>query len=253
MMEKPETAYKDKEIVVELKHVQKVFDDHVVLKDVNLNLNKGENLVVLGRSGTGKSVLIKCIVRLIEADNGTLNVFGKNVMDANASELNKIRSKIGFLFQGGALYDSMTVRENLEFPVRRKLKRMSKTEIDQMVEEALENVGLKDAINKMPAALSGGQRKRISLARTLILKPELILYDEPTTGLDTITSQEISELILEIQKKYKTSSIAITHDLKCARIVANRIMIIDGGEFIAEGDYNTLASSEDNKISSFFK
>jgi phospholipid/cholesterol/gamma-HCH transport system ATP-binding protein len=252
-MDRPETAYKDKEVVVELAHVQKSFDDHVVLKDINLRLNKGENLVVLGRSGTGKSVLIKCIVRLIEADKGLVNVFGKDVQNMSSSELNKVRSKIGFLFQGGALYDSMTVRENLEFPVRRKLRRMSKSEIDHMVEEALENVGLKDAINKMPSALSGGQRKRISLARTLILKPELILYDEPTTGLDAITSQEISELILEIQKKYKTSSITITHDLKCARIVANRMMIIDRGEFIAEGDYNTLASSEDHKISSFFK
>jgi phospholipid/cholesterol/gamma-HCH transport system ATP-binding protein len=252
-MKTPGTAYKDKEVVVELKHVKKSFNGHAVLKDVNLSLNKGENLVVLGRSGTGKSVLIKCIVKLIEADGGELKIFGKDVSGLKGKELNKLRSKIGFLFQSGALYDSMTVRENLEFPIRRKLKRMSKKEIDQLVEEVLDNVGLKDAINKMPSELSGGQRKRISLARTLILKPDLILYDEPTTGLDTITSEEISELILDIQKKYKTSSIIITHDLKCARITANRIMIIDGGGFIAEGIYEELASSPDQKISSFFK
>ena len=252
-MKSPETAYKDKEVITELKHVQKSFDDHIVLKDVNLNLNKGENLVVLGRSGTGKSVLIKCIVRLMEADNGSIKIFGKDIAHMKGKELNKVRSKIGFLFQSGALYDSMTVRENLEFPIRRKKKGMSKEEIDELVLEVLESVGLKSAIDKMPAELSGGQRKRISLARTLILKPELILYDEPTTGLDTITSEEISKLILEIQKKYKTSSIIITHDLKCARIVANRIMIIDGGEFIAEGSYEDLASSDNDKISAYFK
>jgi phospholipid/cholesterol/gamma-HCH transport system ATP-binding protein len=252
-MKSPDTAYKDKEVVAELKHVQKSFNDHVVLKDVNLNLNRGENLVVLGRSGTGKSVLIKCIVRLIEADSGSIRIFGKDISDLKVKELNKVRSKIGFLFQSGALYDSMTVRENLEFPIRRKMRGMTREEIDNLVMEVLESVGLKNAINKMPAELSGGQRKRISLARTLILKPDLILYDEPTTGLDAITSEEISELILQIQKKYKTSSIIITHDLKCARIVANRIMIIDGGEFIAEGSYEDLASSDDDKINAYFK
>jgi phospholipid/cholesterol/gamma-HCH transport system ATP-binding protein len=240
-------------IIVEMKNVKKSFHDNHVLKNINFKLKKGENLVVLGKSGTGKSVLIKCIVKLIEIDDGEISVFNNSITNLNASELNRVRSKIGFLFQSGALYDSMTVRENLEFPIRRQSKKIKNEDIEILVEEVLASVGLEETIDKMPSELSGGMRKRISLARTLILKPELILYDEPTTGLDPITSKEISELILEIQKKYNTSSIIITHDIKCAKITSNRIMVINDGRFIAEGTYDELANSEEEIVSSFFK
>jgi len=256
IMEKTEPENKatnNNEIIVEMKGVKKSFNQNHVLKDVNFKLNKGENLVVLGKSGTGKSVLIKCIVKLIEIDNGTLTVFNEDILSLKDKELNEMREKIGFLFQSGALYDSMTVRENLEFPIRRRSKKVTQEELDTSVKEVLVNVGLEDTIDKMPSELSGGMRKRISLARTLILKPELMLYDEPTTGLDPITSQEISELILEVQKKYKTTSIIITHDIKCAKITSNRIMVIDGGGFIAEGTYDELKDSKDELVSSFFK
>ncbi|MBL7912741.1 MAG: ATP-binding cassette domain-containing protein [Bacteroidia bacterium] len=243
----------DNEIILEMKNVKKSFKKNNVLKDVSFKLQKGENLVVLGRSGTGKSVLIKCIVKLIEIDGGSLTVFNEDIFDLKEKKLNEIREKIGFLFQSGALYDSMTVRENLEFPIQRSSKSVTPAEIEELVKEVLANVGLEDTIDKMPSELSGGMRKRISLARTLILKPELILYDEPTTGLDPITSEEISELILEVQKKYKTSSIIITHDIKCAKITSNRIMVIDGGRFIAEGTYEELKNSNNELVSSFFK
>ncbi|MBL7933499.1 MAG: ATP-binding cassette domain-containing protein [Bacteroidia bacterium] len=239
--------------VVEMNGVKKSFNGNQVLKDINFTLDKGENLVVLGKSGTGKSVLIKCLVRLIEADEGEIITFEKNILQANRAELTELRGKIGFLFQGGALYDSMTVRENLEFPVRRKKKNSEKGDIDKLVEEVLDNVGLKDTIDKMPSELSGGQRKRVSLARTLIMKPELILYDEPTTGLDPVTSQEISELILEVQEKYGTAAIIITHDIKCAEITANRAMLIDDGTFIVEGTIEDLKRSPDPKVNLFFK
>lgn len=241
------------EVIVEMNHVKKSFGNNEVLKDINFKLKKGENLVVLGKSGTGKSVLIKCIVKLIEADDGKLNVFDKSINGLDEKELNGLRTKIGFLFQSGALYDSMTVRENLEFPILRNSRSTPQEEIDKRVQEVLANVGLEDAAGKMPAELSGGMRKRISLARTLILNPELMLYDEPTTGLDPITAQEISKLILEVQEKYKTTSIIITHDIKCAEITSNRIMIIDGGEFVAEGTYDELKKSGDELVSSFFK
>ena len=241
------------EAIVEMSHVKKSFGSNEVLKDINFELKKGENLVVLGKSGTGKSVLIKCIVKLIEADEGELKVFDKSINELGEKELNGLRTKIGFLFQSGALYDSMTVRENLEFPILRNARSTPQEEIDTRVKEVLTNVGLEDAAEKMPSELSGGMRKRISLARTLILNPELMLYDEPTTGLDPITSQEISQLILEVQKKYKTTSIIITHDIKCAEITSNRIMIIDNGEFVAEGTFEELKQSEDELVSSFFK
>lgn len=241
------------DVIVEMSHVKKSFGSNAVLKDINFKLKKGENLVVLGKSGTGKSVLIKCIVKLIEADEGKLNVFDKSINELDEKELNGLRTKIGFLFQSGALYDSMTVRENLEFPILRNARSTPQEEIDSKVKEVLANVGLEDAAGKMPAELSGGMRKRISLARTLILNPELMLYDEPTTGLDPITAQEISKLILEVQEKYKTTSIIITHDIKCAEITSNRIMIIDGGEFVAEGTFDELKQSEDELVSSFFK
>ena len=207
---------------VEIKHLRKSFGKKKVLKDINLKLTKGENLVVLGKSGSGKSVLIKCIIGLITPDDGELVVLGKNIGELANKDLNELRKKIGFLFQSAALYDSMTVRENLEFPLR-KLRLVRDGKLDELVKEALENVGLAEAIDKMPSELSGGMRKRIGLARTLILKPEIMLYDEPTTGLDPITSREISQLIMEVQKKYNTASIIITHDIACAKIIADRI------------------------------
>jgi phospholipid/cholesterol/gamma-HCH transport system ATP-binding protein len=241
------------ENVIEIKGLQKSFGDNQVLKNVNLTVKKGENVVVLGKSGQGKSVTIKCLVGLIEPDAGSLNILGKDIQEANRDEIKELRTRIGFLFQGGALYDSMTVRENLEFPLTRVLRLKDKEKINQLCEEVLEAVGLSEAIDKMPSELSGGMRKRMALARTLIVKPEIILYDEPTTGLDTITSKEISRLILEIQKKYQTSSIIITHDIPCAQITADRIMIMNDGEYIAEGSFEELSNSEDEFIRSFFK
>ncbi len=238
-------------ILVEIEHLKKAFGSKNVLMDINLRIKEGENLVVLGKSGSGKSVLIKCMVGLIEPDEGKISVLGKCIGDLKEDELNQVRKKIGFLFQSGALYDSMTVRENLEFPLR-ELK-SKKEEKDQLVVEALQHVGLEEAIDKMPSELSGGMRKRVGLARTLILKPEIILYDEPTTGLDPITSKEISKLIIEIQKKHNTSSVIITHDVECARITGDRLVIIKEGECVAEGTFTELQSSKDEWVRSFFE
>lgn len=240
-------------VVVEMNHLKKSFGNNEVLRDINLVVNKGENLVILGQSGTGKSVLIKCIVGLVAIDDGELNIFGQNVSELNNEELVQMYKKIGFLFQSGALYDSMSVRENLEFPLRKKLRKMGKEEIDSLIQEALADVGLDDAIDLSPSELSGGMRKRLGLARTLILKPEIMLYDEPTTGLDPITSKEISSLILEVQKKYNTSSIIITHDIDCAKLTANRIIVIKEGVCDAEGSYADLEKSTDPWIRSFFE
>ena len=240
------------ELIVEIEGLEISFGKKKVLNRMSLWLKKGENLVVLGKSGSGKSVLIKCLVGLLEPDNGTIRAFKKNISEQNTKELNALRKKIGFLFQSAALYDSMTVRENLEFPLRDS-RDLQKEEVDAMVEEALENVGLTEAIDKMPSELSGGMRKRVGLARTLILKPEIMLYDEPTTGLDPITSREISSLILEIQKKYNTSSIIITHDMECAKITANRMIVLKEGVCSAEGTFSELEKSEDKWIRSFFE
>jgi len=239
-------------VITEIEHLKKSFGNNNVLKDINLKIAKGENLVVFGKSGSGKSVLIKCLVGLIEPDEGKVIVLGKDISELKNEELNILRKKVGFLFQSAALYDSMTVRENLEFPLR-DLKSKPKEEIDALVIEALKNVGLEDAIDKMPSELSGGMRKRVGLARTLILKPEIILYDEPTTGLDPITSKEISNLILEVQKKYNTASIIITHDVECARITANRIIILKDGTSAAEGTFDELSESKDESVRAFFK
>lgn len=251
-LEKTNSSEQTKEVIVKVEHLKKSFGNNHVLKDINLSIFKGENLVVLGKSGSGKSVLIKCIVALLEPDDGKTIVFGKNIFELNNKELNLTRKKIGFLFQSGALYDSMTVRENLAFPLR-YLNDINKDELTNLIEEALDNVGLADTIDKMPSELSGGMRKRLGLARTLILKPEIMLYDEPTTGLDPITSREISELIMLIQKKYNTTSIIITHDIACAKITANRMVVFKDGFISTEGTFEDLEKSDDAWVRSFFE
>jgi phospholipid/cholesterol/gamma-HCH transport system ATP-binding protein len=240
------------EVVIHIKGLKKSFGEKDVLKNINLDVHKGENVVVLGRSGSGKSVTIQCVVGKLIPDEGELTVFGEDVASMNERELKELRTRIGFLFQGAALYDSMTVRENMEFPLTRVLKIKDRDEIDKRVQEVLESVGLAEAIDKMPSDLSGGMRKRAGLARTLIVNPEIMLYDEPTTGLDPMTSREISRLILDMQKKYKTTSIIITHDMDCARITADRVVIMNEGEYIAEGSFDELKNSDDELICSFF-
>ena len=241
------------EDIVVIQDLNKSFGSTDVLKGMTLSLIKGENLVILGKSGTGKSVLIKCIVRLLNADSGSIKVLGEEVTELKNTEMNEVRKKIGFLFQGGALYDSMTVRENLEFPLKRMFKNLSKKEVTEKIKVALENVGLPDAIDKMPSELSGGMKKRISLARTIIVDPEIMLYDEPTTGLDPVSSHEISLLINEVQQKYKTSSIIITHDIECAKTVANRIIMLKEGKVYKEGVLADFENSDDELVNSYFK
>jgi phospholipid/cholesterol/gamma-HCH transport system ATP-binding protein len=238
--------------VIEINNLMKRFGSQEVLSNISLQLHDGENLVVLGKSGSGKSVLIKCIVGLLSHDKGDINVLGEKLNDLNNHELAQLRTKIGFLFQSGALYDSMTVKENLVFPLVRIKRNLSLKEIDDKVNEALENVGLPDVIDKMPSELSGGMRKRISLARTIIVDPLIMLYDEPTTGLDPVTSAEISALIIDIQKKYKTSSIIITHDIACVRATANRIIMLKDGDVYKEGKLEEFEKSSDELIKSFF-
>jgi phospholipid/cholesterol/gamma-HCH transport system ATP-binding protein len=243
---------KTDEVVIEIKSLRKCFGEKEVLKNINLTLHRGENLIVLGRSGQGKSVTIQCIVGLLTPDEGSVKVFNQEVPHLNDEELKELRTKVGFLFQSGALYDSMTVKENMEFALTRVLKIKDQQEIDNRIQEVLEGIGLPEAIDKMPSDLSGGMRKRVGLARTLIVKPEIMLYDEPTTGLDPITSREISELILQMQQKFKTSSIIITHDMDCARITGDRVLIMNEGEYIAEGTFNELQQSDNQFVKSFF-
>ncbi len=240
------------ETIITIKNLYKSFGKNDVLKGINLTVNNGESLVILGRSGTGKSVTIKCLVGLIEVDKGEINVFDTDITKLNNNELNKIRVRIGFMFQNGALYDSMSVRQNLAFTLKHHTRNLKDDEIEKQIISALDSVGLKDAIDIMPADLSGGMRKRIGLARTLIINPEIILYDEPTSGLDTITAREISELMLSVQKKYKTTSIVITHDMACAKVTGNRILILKEGVVHAEGTYKSLEKSSDEWVRSFF-
>lgn len=241
------------ENIITITDLYKSFEENEVLKGISLQVSKGENLVIIGKSGEGKSVTIQCLVGMIPFNSGSCQVFGKEVSTLDEQSLKEMRKKIGFLFQQSALYDSMTVRENLAFPLRRVLNIQDADEIEHLSAEALEAVGLSDAIDKMPSDLSGGQRKRMGLARTLIVQPEIILYDEPTTGLDTITSKEISLLMLDIRKKYKASSVIITHDMACARITSDRVMIMRDGKNLAEDSYEILEQSSDAFISSFFK
>ncbi len=245
------TLYNKEEIVV-IRNLKKSFGTNHVLDDFNLTVHKGENVVVLGRSGSGKSVLIKCLVRLLEADDGEMKVFGMSIPDLSHKALDDIRARIGFLFQSSALYDSMTVLENLEFPLRRHKLRITRQEVDKLVKLALENVGLSGTESMMPSELSGGMKKRIGIARMLILNPEVMLYDEPTTGLDPITGREINHLMLEVQEKYNTSSIIISHDMNCVRRTANRVVVLLNGKCYAEGTYEDLKTSNDKNIKQFF-
>lgn len=249
---KKEAPEQNQEVVIHAKGIKKSFGKKKVLKNITFDLKKGENIVVLGKSGQGKSVTIQCVVGMLKPDAGELQVFGEDIIAMSDDELKQLRMKIGFLFQGGALYDSMTVRDNLEFPLTRVLKLKDQKEINKKVEGVLDAVGLLDAIDKMPSDLSGGMRKRVGLARTLIVNPEIMLYDEPTTGLDPITSREISELINRLQRKYEISSVIITHDMECARITADRILVMDEGEYIAEGSYKELEKSDNEMVRSFF-
>lgn len=248
------TEIPNKEPIIIVKDLMKSYGDNHVLNNFNLDLNEGENLIIMGKSGSGKSVLIKCIIGLEKADSGTITVMGKKINELDRTKLDELRTEVGFLFQGSALYDSMTVRENLEFPLRRHTKKFGFIkDTTPLVMEALENVGLAHTINLMPEELSGGMKRRIALARTLILQPKIILYDEPTTGLDPITSKEILILMKSIQKKYNTSSIIITHDVDCARVISNRMILLVDGKNYSEGTFEQLSTSIDPKVQAFFK
>jgi phospholipid/cholesterol/gamma-HCH transport system ATP-binding protein len=236
-----------------IEHVYKSFGERKILDDFSLRLNKEENVVVLGRSGAGKSVLIKCVIGLLVPDEGSIKVYGKSVVGIGKHELDRLRTTIGFLFQGNALYDSMSVRENLEFPLRRHWIKITENEVNDMILDALENVNLAHTVDMMPAELSGGMQKRIALARTMILNPRIILYDEPTTGLDPVTAREIDQLILKLQEKYHTSSIIISHDMNCVKTTANRIVLLLDGKCYTEGTYRELELSRDLKIKQFFE
>ena len=245
---------KDISPILEITDLRKTFGNNHVLNGFNLKLFDGENLVVMGKSGSGKSVMIKCLVGLMKADSGSIRIKDQDIIQLRKTDLDHLRTHIGFLFQGSALYDSMTVRENLEFPLRRHKKKLRlKEKSETLVREALRNVGLEHTIDLMPSELSGGMQRRVALARALILKPEIILYDEPTTGLDPITSKEIIQLMRNVQKTYHTSSLIITHDVDCARVISNRIILLIDGVNYAEGSFAELSNSEDPKIQAFFK
>lgn len=248
----PANISADAEVVIAIKDLWKSFGEKKVLQGVDLTVRRGESVMVLGKSGSGKSVLIKCIVGLLTPDKGSIAVLGEDMLALDNEGLDRVRVKIGFLFQSSALYDSMTVRENLEFPLRRHWIAQEGNDSDALVKEALENVGLMNTIDMYPSELSGGMRRRIGLARTLILKPEIVLYDEPTTGLDPITSKEIVELILTLQKKYGTSSVIISHDMSVAKLATNRIAVLIEGRTHAEGTYDELHALDDPQVQPFF-
>ncbi len=239
--------------ILVVRNLYKSFGNLHVLIDLNLELERGESVVVLGKSGSGKSVLIKCIIGLLKPDKGTIEMFGENIPDLNEEKLDALRAKVGFLFQSNALYDSMTVRGNLEFPLRRHWIHFSQEEVNKRVINALNDVGLSHTIDMMPEELSGGMRKRIALARTLILNPEIILYDEPTTGLDPITSNEILDLMKSIQKKYNTASLIISHDMNCVRTASDRVIILYEGRCYASGTFEELIQNTDPKVKQFFQ
>lgn len=251
-MEKPEEANKQVESIIAIHGIYKAFGELQVLKGVDLEIVRGENIAILGKSGSGKSVLIKMIVGLLKADKGELMVLGKQVNQLEGKELDALRLRVGFSFQSSALYDSMDVFQNLAFPLTMNVKNLSKQEVAHAVEESLDSVGLKDKINQMPSDLSGGQRKRIGIARTLMLKPEIMLFDEPTSGLDPITSSEINELINDLQEKYQTSSIIITHDLTCAKNTCDRVAILSDGKFLQVGKFEEVFETDDAQIKDFF-
>jgi phospholipid/cholesterol/gamma-HCH transport system ATP-binding protein len=252
IISEPETSQITEDVLV-IRHLYKSFGSNHVLIDFNLDLKKGENLVVLGKSGSGKTILIKCIIGLVQPDKGLIKIFGKYIPELSDDELDRIRVKVGFLFQSNALYDSMTVRQNLEFPLRRHWMKISQKEVNDLVRETLEDVGLVHTVDMMPVELSGGMRKRIALARTLILKPEIILYDEPTTGLDPITAKEIIELMVEVQKKYNVSSIIISHDMNCVKMASDRVIILIDGKCYVNGKYEELKRNTDPKVKQFFE
>ncbi|NLR68242.1 ATP-binding cassette domain-containing protein [Chitinophaga varians] len=241
------------DVVISIRDLYKSFGSNHVLRGINLDVHKGENVVVLGRSGTGKSVLIKIIVGLLYPDSGTVNVLGKDVSALTEADLRELRMQVGFSFQSAALYDSMTVGENLAFPLRRNNKQISNDQVRRMVDIVLDAVGLSQAINQLPAELSGGQRKRIGIARTLILKPQIMLYDEPTAGLDPITCIEINNLINEVQRRFNTSSIIITHDLTCAKETGDSIAVMQEGQFVAQGSFDDVFRKENDLIQSFYQ
>lgn len=251
-METKEHPINPEATVISIRGLYKSFGDLDVLKGVDLDVLKGENIAVLGKSGSGKSVLIKILVGLLKPDKGEVKVLGKQVDKLNAKELDTLRLRVGFSFQNSALYDSMSIRQNLEFPLKMNIKNLGKKDIDKAVEEVLDSVGLKSKLNQMPADLSGGQRKRIGIARTLILKPEIMLYDEPTSGLDPITSTEINELINQVQQQYNTSSIIITHDLTCAKAISNRVAMLLEGKFLKVGTFDEVFDTKDEQIRNFF-
>ncbi|MBP3943300.1 ATP-binding cassette domain-containing protein [Sphingobacteriaceae bacterium WQ 2009] len=251
-MHKPKIQVDTSNVVIDVRKISKSFGDLHILQEVDLQLYNGENLVVLGRSGTGKSVLIKLISGLLKPDAGEIQVLGQHVNQLNESELRELRLKIGFSFQNSALYDSMTVRENLEFPLIRNKRNLTRAEINREVEDVLDGVGMLSSINQMPSELSGGQRKRIGIARTLILRPEIMMYDEPTAGLDPITCLDINGLINEVQERYQTSSIIITHDLACAKTVGDRIVMLLDSKFERQGTFEQIFNSEDERVKAFY-
>jgi phospholipid/cholesterol/gamma-HCH transport system ATP-binding protein len=244
--------YTYKTAIIRVEHLSKSFNGEEVLNDISFELYHGENLVILGKSGMGKSVLLKCITGLILPDSGDIVLLNQNLLNLHEDELNRLKKKIGFVFQGAALYDSMSLRDNLLFHLDRASDILSQKEKNNRVAEILDNVGLIDSIDKLPAELSGGMRKRAGLARALVLRPEIIFYDEPTTGLDPATSHEISKLILDIQQIFKTSSIIVTHDMSCARLTANRILILENSSFIAEGTYESLKANKLKAVQDYF-